>query len=244
MPADSASLLTKTQRRRIANDFDDLDDDARSRDERRIRERLTAGLQDLSRLCDYPDAQLGLAVEDLDDEPLVRILADGRVLLDRVAEVRGLDRERIVATADTRATVAAESPSDTASLARLDFETETERRERFASEYDETSAWSRRANRLLKLAAWLFLPAALLWIPDAFLGAETLSRFTLLWALPAIAGIVPAFAGLSIKLLESLKHGVLPAARRLVSEPENVAATLRRKLGRPVETLGRFWSEL
>lgn len=244
MSADTASLLTKTQRRRIANGFNDLDDDARSRDERRIRERFAAGLQDMSRLSDYPDDQLALAVEDFDSETLVTTLADGRMLLDRIAEVRGLDRERIVTRADTRATVAAESQTDTASLARLNFETETERRERFARELDETSAWNRRANRLLQLAAWLFLPAALLWIPDAFLGAETLERFTLLWALPAIVGVLPAFAGLSIKLLESLKHGILPAVRRLVSEPERVAANLWRKLVRPAETLRRFWVEL
>lgn len=244
MSADTASLLTKTQRRRIANGFDDLDDDARSRDERRIRERFAAGLQDLSRLRDYPDEQLALAVEDFDDETLVTTLADGRVALDRIAEVRGLDRERIVARADTRATVAAESPTDTASLARLEFETERERRERFASKHDETSVWNRRANQLLRLAAWLFLPAALLWIPDTFLRMDTLARFTLLWAVPAIAGVFPAFAGLSLKLLESLKHDLLPAARQLVSEPERVAANFRRTLVRPVETLRRFWAEL
>lgn len=244
MPADSASLLTKTQRRRIDDGFEDLDDDARSRDERRIRERFAAGLGDLSRLVDYPDDQLALAVDDIDDETLVTVLADGRVLFDRVAEVRGLDRERVVARADARATAAAESPTDTASLARLDFETETERRERFAREHDDTSMWNRRANRLLQFAAWLFLPAVLLWIPDAFLGVETLSRFNLVWALPAIAGVFPAFAGLSIKLLESLKYGVLPTARRLIDEPERVAASVRCTLARPVETLRRSWEEL
>jgi hypothetical protein len=244
MPADSASLLTKTQRRRIENEFDDLDDDGRSRDERRIRERLAAGVRDLSRLNDYPDEQLALAVEGIDDETLVTALADGRVLLDRVAELRGLDRDRIVDRADTRATVAAESPTDTASLARLDFETEAERRERFEREHDDTSRWSRSANRLLRLAAWLFLPAALLWVPDTFLGVETLSRLTPLWALPAIVGVVPAFGGLSIKLLESLKHGVLPATRRVVDDPEGVAATVRQALVRPVDTVRRFWTEL
>ncbi|MDZ7747172.1 MAG: hypothetical protein U5K28_12005, partial [Halobacteriales archaeon] len=216
MSADSASLLTKTQRRRISNDFEDLNDDARSRDERRIRERFAAGLGDLSRLVDYPDDQLALAVEDVDDDTLVTTLADGRVLLDRIAEVRTLDRERVVSRADARATAAAESPTDTASLARLDFETETERRERFAREHDDTSVWDRRANRLLQLAAWLFLPAVILWIPDTLLGVETLSQFTLVWALPAIAGVVPAFVGLSIKLLKSLKYSVLPVARRLI----------------------------
>lgn len=244
MPADSASLLTKTQRRRIDDGFEDLDDDAKSRDERRIRERFAAGLRDLSRIVDYPDDQLELAVEDFDDETLTTALADGRVVLDRVAEVRELDRERIVARADTRATVAAESPTNTASLARLDFETETERRQRYAREYDETRVWNRRSNRLLQLAAWLFLPAVLLWIPDIVLGAGTLSRFTVVWALPAMAGIVPAFAGLSVKLLRSLKYGVLPGTWRLVSEPDRVALRVRRTLTGPGRTLRRFWDEL
>lgn len=244
MPADSASLLTKTQRRRIGDGFEDLDDDARSRDERRIRERFAAGLGDLGRLVDYPDDQLALAVEDIDDETLVTALADGRVLLDRVAEVRGLDCERVVGRADERAIAAAESPTDTASLARLDFETETERRERFASEHGDTSVWDRRANRLLQFAAWLFLPAVVLWIPDALLGMETLSRFTLVWALPAIVGVAPAFVGLSIKLLKSLKYGVLPGVRRLVREPEQVTESVREQLARPIETLRRSWDKL
>jgi len=243
MPADSASLLTKTQRRRIGDSFDDLDDDARSRDERRIRKRFAAGLGDLSRLVDYPDDQLVLAVEDIDDETLVTALADGRVLLDRIAEVRGLDSERVVSRADVRAT-AAKNPTDIASLARLDFETETERRERFMREYDDTSVWDRRANRFLQLAAWLFLPAVILWIPDAVLGMETLSRFTLVWALPALVGVFPAFTGLSIKLLKSLKYSVLPGVRRLVREPEQVVASVRYQLMRPIETLRRSWDKL
>ena len=244
MPADSASLLTKTQRRRVDSGFEDIDDDARSRDERRIRERFAAGLSDLSQLVDYPDDQLALAVDEIDDETLVTELADGRILLERVAEVRGLDRERVVARAAARATAAAESPTDTASIARFDFETETERRERFVREYDDTSAWDRRSNRFLRLAAWLFLPAVLLWTPDKFLGVDTLSRFTLVWALPAIAGIGSAFAGLTVKLLKSLKYGVLPGIRRLIDEPEHVAANVRYQLTRPVKTLRQSWEEL
>lgn len=244
MPTDSASLLTKTQRRRIGDGFEDLDDDARSRDERRIRERFAAGLGDLSRLVDYPDDQLALAIEDIDDDTLVTALADGRVLLDRIAEVRGLDCERVVARGDARATAAAESPTDTASLARLDFETETELRDRFAREYDNTSVWDRRANRFLQLAAWLFLPAIMLWIPDALFGMETLSQFTIVWALPAIVGVIPAFGGLFVKLLKSLKYGILPGVRRLVREPERVTASVRGQLARPVETLRRSWENL
>lgn len=244
MPADSASLLTKTQRRRIGDGFEDLDDDARSRDEQRIRQRFAAGLGDMSRLVDYPDNQLSLAVKDIDDDELVNALADGRVLLERIAEVRGLDSERVVARADMRATTAAESPTSTASLARLDFETKTERRERFAREYNNTSVWDRRANRLLQFAAWLFLPAVMLWIPDTLLGMETLSRFTVAWALPAIVGVVPAFMGLSIKLLKSLKHNVLPGVRRLIREPKQVAASVRDQLARPVKTLRRSWKKL
>jgi hypothetical protein len=46
MAGKSASLLTKTQRRRLHNDFEDVDEDAKRRDQQLIRERLRAGILD------------------------------------------------------------------------------------------------------------------------------------------------------------------------------------------------------
>jgi len=102
MSADTASLLTKTQRRRIANGFDDLDDDARSRDERRIRERFAAGLHDLSRLRDYPDEQLALAVEDFDEG---RYHRQSETVLFRRGTVLVTVYDARDVTADLRATI-------------------------------------------------------------------------------------------------------------------------------------------
>src|SRR5699024_1176411 len=68
MASKSASLLTKTQRRRLRSDFEELDEDAKRRDQQLIRERVQAGIHDFRLLTDYPDRQLELAFEDDSDE--------------------------------------------------------------------------------------------------------------------------------------------------------------------------------
>src|SRR5699024_4629868 len=55
MAGNSASLLTKTQRNRIRNDFADLDEAKKHRDQQRIRERVRSGLLDFELLSEYPD---------------------------------------------------------------------------------------------------------------------------------------------------------------------------------------------
>jgi hypothetical protein len=46
-----ASLLTKTQRRRIRDEFEELNEQQRRRDQRQIRERIRAGAFDFEPLA-------------------------------------------------------------------------------------------------------------------------------------------------------------------------------------------------
>ncbi|RRJ34003.1 hypothetical protein [Halocatena pleomorpha] len=54
------SLLTKTQRQRLQNEFADVDTDAKQRDQRLIRQRVQAGVLDFRLLATYPDRQYSL----------------------------------------------------------------------------------------------------------------------------------------------------------------------------------------
>lgn len=59
-----------------------------------------------------------------------------------------------------------------------------------------------------------------------------------------LVGVPLAFAGLSIRLLQSLKHAVLPAVGRLARDPEGVVGDVADRLSRPVRTLRRTWDDL
>ena len=69
MSRKSASLLTKTQRRRIREDFAGLEEAKVRRDQQRIRERLESGILDFELLADYPDRQFELAFDEWPTEP-------------------------------------------------------------------------------------------------------------------------------------------------------------------------------
>jgi hypothetical protein len=98
----SASILTKTQRRRLANDFEEVDGTKRRRDRQKIRDRVAAGLTDFEYLVDYPDEQLELALDDLDDEEIAAILADTHVLAERIRLLRDIDEDVIRCRAEHR----------------------------------------------------------------------------------------------------------------------------------------------
>lgn len=106
MKRKSASLLTKTQRRRVREGFADVDDAKRRRDQQRIRDRVQSGLADFRLLDDYPDDQLAGALEDADEADLVESLAAAHLTLERARTLQGVDRERVVRTARERALAA------------------------------------------------------------------------------------------------------------------------------------------
>lgn len=76
MAGKSASLLTKTQRNRIQDDFDELTEEKQRRDQQRIRERIKSGLFDFQLLADYPDQQFELAFNDTSGDELQAALID------------------------------------------------------------------------------------------------------------------------------------------------------------------------
>lgn len=106
MKRKSASLLTKTQRRRVREGFADVDDAKRRRDQQRIRDRVQSGVADFRLLDDYPDDQLAGALEDADEAEVVESLAAAHLTLERVRTLQGVDRERVVRTARERALAA------------------------------------------------------------------------------------------------------------------------------------------
>lgn len=218
----SASLLTKTQRRRLRNDFEDLDEAKKRRDQQRIRDRLRAGTLDFRLLADVPDEQLELAFDDASDEELRDALSDAYLTVERVRELRGYDREELVENARTRAEARAADGDDLRSLAGLDLRTRTEVRARAESETEARlvgNRWTGYANGLMALGAVGFVVSAVLWTADQLFG-------TSLWAgndgLVAVVFLL-IFLGVTgwtlVMGANVLKHDVGPFLRRLTRDP-------------------------
>lgn len=92
MAGKSASLLTKTQRQRIRDNFGDLDKEKKHRDQQRIRKRVRSGLLDFHLLSDYPDRQFALMFDDVPDDELRAALADTTIVVERLREQHEIDR--------------------------------------------------------------------------------------------------------------------------------------------------------
>lgn len=248
MPPDAASLLTKTQRRRIRDRFAELDEAKTRRDQQRIRDRIAAGANDLGLLVDYPDDQLEQAFGDYDDEELLDVLADGRLVLERIRESRGLDRERVVERARERARDEAADAPDALTLARLDFETASEQRRRLVADLREQlgpSPWGRRANRLLRFAAALFLPVFLMWFLDQTAGTTLLDAYTPVWGSLTVVGLPVVAAALAIKLAQAVKYDLVPTLRAFATDPGAVGhALFERVVANPGRSLRRSWDDL
>jgi hypothetical protein len=245
--SDPAALLTKAQRRRIRERFADLDGDRTRRERQRIRERLAAGVDDFGQLAAYPDEQVRLALDDHDDEELVRALANGQIVLERLRESRGIDRDRVCRRAATRRDEIAGGDDPPGTVTSLAFETEADRRNRVEREVRERSApgiWDRRATVLLRFAAAMFLPLVLIWLVDEGLGVPVMDA-TNLWAVFLLLGS-PAVAGaLAIELAQTLKHDFLPACRALADDPRGaIVGGARRIGGRVARRLRRSWERL
>ncbi len=119
----SASLLTKTQRQRIVNEFADVTTEAKGRDQRLIRQRIQAGLQDFRLLSSYPDRQFELALGDLSEEQLRRALVDTQLTIERIRVLNGFDREQLLSDTHNRGTELVSPGDDLRSLERLERDT-------------------------------------------------------------------------------------------------------------------------
>ena len=248
MSSDSAALLTKTQRQRVRNRFVELDSEKTRRDQQRIRQRIAAGTEDFSLLVNYPDEQFRMAFDDYSDEELLDALADSNLVLERIREIRGIDRERVVRRTRERTLNNVEETADVATLGRLDFETASERRRRLIEELRNQlgpNPWGRRANRLLRFAGCALLPVFLMGISDKILGTTLLDTYNDLFGLLLIVGSVTVSGVLAIKLAQMLKYDIIPAIHTLANEPETVASTLYDWfVANPGRTLRRSWDKL
>lgn len=164
MAGKSASLLTKTQRNRIQNDFAELDEQKKHRDQQRIRERVRSGLLDFQLLTDYPDHQLALMFDDVPDNELRAALADTTILVERLREQSGIEREELIEEARVHIEGHSEATEDTRTLEQIDLRTAAEIRrqtEGDLAEQFETGRWDKRANALMKTGVSVFIPIVL-----------------------------------------------------------------------------------
>jgi hypothetical protein len=246
----SASLLTKTQRRRIRSDFDELDEQKRRRDERQIRERLAAGLLDFRVLAEYPDSQFELVVEELSEDERHEALVNATLMVERLRALSDIDRERVLLRARERADDLSRETSDVRSLDDLNLRTETEIRTETraaVSEQFETNPWDERADRLLKLAAGASIPLVGLLVvnsrtPANLFGTSALAAVVLYLCLLVVVATLSAV--FLVKAAQALKYDVLPAARQFRRNPTGVIARVLDALRRPGERLRQMWEEL
>ncbi len=218
-----SSLLTPTQRERIVDGFDTVDDAKRRRDERKIRQRIAAGVGDCELLADYPERQFDLAFADHDPERLRRELADAHRTLERVRVANGIERDSVVATAHDREQSTGSRPAGDATgsgddlvlRTRADWRRELETE--IAEQYRPTR-WRRLSDTLLKLGTALLVVVSLM--------AVVAPEFTN--GPGAAVGIVGAgllAGGLAIVGLRSVKHDLIPTVRALRDNPRE---TIRR----------------
>jgi hypothetical protein len=228
MSDEPASLLTKTQRERVADGFESVQGAKRRRDRQRVRERVATGVEDFGYLVEYPDEQLAAAFDDRDDEAVERALAEMRVVSERIRLVHDLDRDDVVARARERLR---ETDADERTLGAVELWTREEVEAAVAAELaaeHEPSAWKRRSELALKIGTVLALPGVLL-VPVPFGAVPRAVDGALAFVALAFGGPTLAF-GLSILLARSVKYDIVPALREFADDPTGTVRTLWNRL--------------
>jgi len=230
MSRKSASLLTKTQRRRIREDFAGLEEAKVRRDQQRIRERLESGILDFELLADYPDRQFELAFDDHSDEEVREALVDAYVVVERLRELDGYDRDELVADARTRVNELLDA-EDVRTLDGLELETASEIRRQTRDDLTErygVRRWVRWANRMMGVTAAATATSALLWLSDRVLGTrlwmgnETSTIEVLIWGL-IFAGVAGWMLVMGVGVL---RHEVVPALVEFTRRPRETTRSV------------------
>lgn len=204
-----ASLLTKTQRDRIRTEFESVDGAKRRRDRQRIRRRIAAGVDDFRHLVTYPDDQLETAFDDYDDEELEQRLADLWIVAERVRETRGINRDAVMARAQSRLDATDRSER---TLSVIDPQTREEIEAAVEADH-ESGTWKRRSDAALKIGTVLALPGVALvpvplgTIPRAVDGAVVF--------VSAVFGGASLTIGLLILLALTLRDDIAPVVRTI-----------------------------
>lgn len=163
MAGKSASLLTQTQRSRLNNEFADVDEEAKRRDQQLIRERVRSGVLDFRLLADYPDRQYDLAFTDVPERDLRTALADTYLAAERIRDLHRYDRDQLLSEARARADDVAARTANVRSLERLDLRTEVEVRQQ-TEERLVASRWEKRAMGVVKLAGAALISSSALFL--------------------------------------------------------------------------------
>jgi hypothetical protein len=247
MTGGSASLLTKTHRNRIQDDFDELTDDKKHRDQQRIRTRVRAGLCDFHLLADYPDQQFELMSDNMSDDELQAALADTTLVVERLCKLNGIDRTELIDDARTRAETLS-SETGTESLTQIDLYTANEVRQQTEAEITErleSGRWDKRQNKLAKLGASAFVVIALIGVFSWAVGDVTLSEFRPVLQPFFFLLYACGLGWLVIQATQVLKHDVFPFISLLVNDPREAAQNMIMKLIRnPGKTIRESWDDL
>ncbi|QIB72804.1 ABC transporter permease [Halogeometricum borinquense] len=213
MPDSVSSLLTRTQRERVRSEFDNVAPAKQRRDERKIRTRIEAGIDDFDLLVTYPDRQFELAFEDRPKSELRERLADAQLTIERIRTLHDIDRDAVVEAAQERQRSV--NPDAAATLDEVRLRTHDGWRRRFESEFAaeyRPTWWKRLSDALLKLGVLFLLIVSLLAVvaPDFTNGPGSIV---------GIVGAVLLFGGLGIVAVRAIKYDLLPALRRLRADP-------------------------
>ncbi|WP_324664487.1 hypothetical protein [Haloarcula sediminis] len=247
MAGKSASLLTKTQRNRIRDDFADLDEEKKRRDQQRIRERVRSGLLDFQLLADYPDRQFEMALDELSDDELLTILASTTIVIERLQELNDIDRAELIREVRTQIE---DNPDTTkaATIEQIELQTTAEIRsqaEAAVEERYEGGPWDKRASRLGKLAIAFFVPYAILELSDEYIAegvAISLEPLLPLFAIPFLVCTLGWFTIISLKIL---KYNIIPVLVRFRRNPAAVIREGFESLIRdPGKQMRKAWDEL
>ncbi|QLH79672.1 hypothetical protein HZS55_21285 [Halosimplex rubrum] len=247
MAGQSASLLTKTQRTRIKDDFDGLDQEKKRRDQQRIRERFRSGLLDFQLLADYPDRQFEMAFDDLSDDELRTTLASTTIVVERLCELNGIDRDELIK--EIRGQTEDYTDTTTApTLEQIDLQTAAEIRRQTKAEVEEQfeeNQWDKRASRLGKLAVAFFLPFPLFAYYDAYVADINMEIFNYLEALLGSAFVLCILGWFLITSLQTLKYDIVPVFVKFRREPRTfVKRRVRNLIKNPGQRIRQMWEEL
>lgn len=249
MAGKSASLLTKTQRQRIQDDFSDLAEEKKHRDQQRIRKRVRSGLRDFQLLADYPDRQFRLMFDDVSDEELRAALADTTIVVERLREQSEIEHEELIEQARTRIERCSTPAEDTRTLEQIDLRTAAEIRRQTENELAEQfgpGRWDKRANGLMKLgvsAFSLYVLAILVNRPIDSGMVESILRTVA--SIVLVLLFVSAVGWILINTAQSLKYSILPFLIELSDDPKAAMQGAFTKLVKnPQETMRESWDEL
>ncbi len=224
MSGKSASLLTKTQRRRLRSDFEELDEDAKRRDQQLIRERVQTGMHDFRLLTDYPDRQLKLAFEDDADEELRAALADTYLIVERICDLHRYDRDQVLQEARGRAEDVAADTADVDSLSRLDLRTTAEIRQQ-AEDRFRVSRWEKRMIGLVKLAGAGLLSALFLSIYSFAFRPVNVGNIGVVLGTLLVVTLVLGIVSAVIIAAHALRYDLAPALQTLASQFRKMGQT-------------------